>query len=82
MYPEGEMCKRVEAIRFLVVIQETAAVPPATTFILRRLGGLPSPGPIERDGGRAFGGVVSDQLNVGIILQVGVRMELSRDQII
>jgi hypothetical protein len=68
MYPKGEMCKGIQTIRFLVVIQETAAVPPATTLVLCNLGGLPSPRPIKRHGGGAFGGVISDELDVGIIL--------------
>ena len=76
------MCKGVKAIRFLVIVQKAAAVPPAASFVFRGLWGLPSPAPFERHGGRAFGRVISDELNVGIILQVWVRMELSCDQVI
>jgi hypothetical protein len=82
MYPEGEMCKGIKAIRFLIVVQETAAVPPATSLVLHSLGRLPSPAPFERHRGGTFGGVISDELDVGIILQVGVRVELPCDQII
>jgi hypothetical protein len=76
------MCKGIKAIRFLIVVQETAAVPPATSLVLCGLWGLPSPAPFERHRGRAFSGVVSDKLDVGIVLQVWVRVELPCNQII
>ena len=82
MNPEREMCECIQPVCFLIIVQETAAVPPAATFVLCDLGRLPLPGPIERHRGCAFGGVVTNKLDVRVVLQVGVRMELPCDEII
>lgn len=82
MNPEGEAGKRIQPVRPLVVVQEAAAVPPSSTFILRRLRRLPFPRPIELDGGAAVGREVAHMLHVGVVLEVRICVELSRYQII
>lgn len=82
MYPKREMSKSVQAVCPLVVVQEAAAVAPATSFVLRRLGRLPFPRPVELNGRVASGRVVPNKLDVRIILQIRVGVELPRDQII
>lgn len=80
--PEGEMGQGVQAIRALIVVEKAAAVAPAAASVLCRLGRLPFPGPVELNRRTALGRKVANELHVGVVLQIGVRMELARDQVI
>ena len=82
LHPEGEMRECIQAVRPLIIIQETATVAPAAALVFYRLGRFPFPGPIELNRRAAFGRVIPHELNVGIILQVGICMELSCDQVV
>lgn len=82
LHPEGEMRQCIQAVRPLIIIQETATVAPAAALVFYRLGRFPFPGPIELNRRTAFSRVIAHELNVGIILQVGICMELSCDQVV
>lgn len=43
MYPKREMRESIEAISSLIIIQETATIPPAAAFVFSRFRGFPSP---------------------------------------
>lgn len=76
------MRQRVQAICSLIIVQKTAAVAPATAPVFRRFWWLPFPGPVELNGRTTASRVISHKLHVGIVLQVGIRMELAGDQVV
>lgn len=76
------MGQRVEPVRALVVVEKTTTVAPTAASVLHRFGRLPFPRPVELHGRTAFRRVVAHQLHVRVVLQIGVRMELARDQVI
>jgi len=59
-----------------------ACIPPPAHLFIELLGRIPFPRPIKCDRGAAAGRVVADKLDAGILVEVWVRMKLSRDQVV
>lgn len=66
----------------LIVLHETADVAPASTFVLGQLWRPPFPGPVQLYRRTASGCDVSNELDVGVFVKVGVCMKLSGHEII
>jgi hypothetical protein len=66
----------------LVIFEEATAVPPSSSLVLGRLRRPPFPGPVVVDRKTAIGRVVSHELDVGVLVDVWVRMKFSRDQVV
>lgn len=66
----------------LRVATHAARVPPSTTSILHVLRRLPLPRPVKGDGGTATSGEVAHELDVGILVQIGVGMEFAGDKVL
>lgn len=63
-----------------VVFENAATVAPPTTPVLISLGGFPSPVPIISHSWIPVRPNVAEQLYIGIFVQIGVGMELPRDE--
>jgi len=60
----------------------TAGIPPASALVLCVLGWFPPPSPVKGDRGAPFGGIVADQLDIGVLVEIWVGVELASDKIL
>lgn len=70
--PEGEGSQGIEPVSLRIVLQEAAVVPPSTSSILPYLGWSPCPGPIRFDGRVSIRGEITDQLYVGVLVEIWI----------
>lgn len=72
----------VQAIRSRVIVEEAATIAPATASVFNRFWRFPFPRPLELNRRAASGRIVPHKLHVRVVLQVGVCMKLSGDQVV
>ena len=77
--PEGKGDKGVESVRALVVLNKAAAVAPTTTLVLGCSRRTPLPRPFKLFKGTAVGRVVTDQVDIGIAVEIWVGIEFAGD---
>lgn len=82
MHPESEVGKSLQFVCPLIVLDKTAAGPPSTSSILGWLRWCPLPGPLELNRARASCCIVAYKFDMRIFVQIGVRVEFSRYQIV
>lgn len=65
-----------------IVLDKAARVPPTTTPFFQRPRWLPLPSPFKGDRGATASAVISNQVDIGILVQVGVGVELPSDEVL
>jgi hypothetical protein len=61
---------------------DAAACAPTASATFVGLGGRPFPGPLKLHRGTAAGGVVAYQLDLGVLVEVGIGVELAGDEVV
>lgn len=81
-HPKAKRRQRIQSMRALIVLHETAAVSPSRAAVLLCLWWTPLPLPLKGNRFLAAGRKVADELDIGVLVEVWVGVKFEGDEVL